>query len=188
MPSSANCKLVYYLPGHGGRLETGLGEGLLSRGYDVFGRETLGEFLDLPFGEQVEAVANDLKEHLWNAQVRVICVSFGAYLFLHAQAQLEPYPGKVLLLSPILGEFNDESTSRGFIPPRSDVLLGLANIGRFPTPLECAIHVGSQDWQSRPEVVTAFGKLTGISVTVAQGRGHELGKDYVGKILDSWLD
>ena len=37
---------IYYLPGHGGRLGTGLGEGLLSRGFDVAGRETVGEFKD----------------------------------------------------------------------------------------------------------------------------------------------
>jgi hypothetical protein len=35
----------------------------------------------------------------------VVAVSFGAYLFLHAQTQLPAYPGQVLLLSPILGEF-----------------------------------------------------------------------------------
>ena len=48
---------IYYLPGHGGRLGTGLGEGLLSRGFDVAGRETVGEFKDLPFNEQVALVA-----------------------------------------------------------------------------------------------------------------------------------
>lgn len=31
--------LVYYLPGHGGSLHTGLGEGLLSRGHEITGRE-----------------------------------------------------------------------------------------------------------------------------------------------------
>jgi hypothetical protein len=42
-------KSIYYLPGHGGRLRTGLGEGLFSRGFDVSGRETVGEFRSLPF-------------------------------------------------------------------------------------------------------------------------------------------
>lgn len=56
---------IYYLPGHGGSLGSGLGEGLLSRGYEVTGRETVGEFLVLPFAEQVDAVASDLKEYFW---------------------------------------------------------------------------------------------------------------------------
>lgn len=176
--------IIYYLPGHGGSLGKGLGEGLLSRGYEVTGRETTGEFLDLPFSDQVETVANDLKEHFWREDAQVVCVSFGAYLFLHAQAQLPPFPGKVLLLSPILGEFKDDATSRGFIPPRAGKLMRLARESGYPAPMRCVIHVGSEDWQSQPEVVTEFGKLSGIAVTVAQGRGHDLGKDYVSPLLD----
>lgn len=178
--------VIYYLPGHGGSLGAGLGEGLLSRGHEVTGRETQGDFLKLPFEEQVDTVATDLKENFWSEDARVICVSFGAYLFLQAQAQLPPFPGKVLLLSPILGEFKDDATSRGFIPPRAGKLMLLAKEGSFPALMRCEIHVGSEDWQSQPEVVTEFGKLTGIEVTVVQGRGHDLGKDYVGPLLDKF--
>lgn len=179
--------VIYYLPGHGGSLGTALGEGLLSRGYEVAGRETIGEFLDMPFGDQVDTVADDLQAHFWSEDAQVICVSFGAYLFLHAQAQLPPFPGKVLMLSPILGEFKDDATSRGFIPPRAGKLMLLAREGSFPAPMRCEIHVGSEDWQSQPEIVTEFGQLTGVAVTVAQGRGHDLGKDYVGPLLDSFV-
>ena len=35
---------AYYLPGIGGRLNTGLGRGIHDRGYKVVGLETLGEF------------------------------------------------------------------------------------------------------------------------------------------------
>ena len=178
--------VIYYLPGHGGSLGKGLGEGLLSRGHEVTGRETLGAFFDMPFSDQVDTVANDLKEHFWREDAQVICVSFGAYLFLHAQAQLTPYPGKVLLLSPILGEFKDDATSRGFIPPRAGKLIRLAREGSYPAPLRCEIHVGSEDWQSQPEVVTEFGKLTRIKVTVAQGRGHDLGKEYVEPLIGNF--
>ncbi len=177
--------MIYYLPGHGGNLGAGLGEGLLSRGYEVTGRETRGDFLELPFEEQVDTVVTDLRDHFWREDAQVICVSFGAYLFLHAQAQLPPFPGKVLLLSPIIGEFKNDSTSLGFIPPRAGKLMRLAREGSYSAPARCEIHVGSEDWQSQPEVVSEFGSLTGIAVNVAQGRGHELGKDYVGHLLDS---
>lgn len=56
-----------------------------------------------------------------------------------------------------------------------------------PAPMRYDIHVGSEDWQSQPAVVTEFGKLTGVAVTVAQGRGHDLGKDYVGPVIDQGL-
>ena len=151
------------------------------------GRETLGEFLKLPFGDQVNTVAADLLGHFWHEDAQVICVSYGAYLFLNAQAQLSPFPGKVLLLSAILGEFKDESTSRGFIPPRAGKLMKLAREGSYPAPLRCEIHVGSEDWQSIPANVQAFGALTGIPVTVLPDGGHNLPKGYVCGLLDRWL-
>ena len=102
---SSKTGLIYYLPGHGGRLSTGLGEGLMNRGFDLTGRGTRGEFRALPFMEQVALVANDLRTEFWHTQARVVANSFGAYLFLHAQTLMPPYIGRVLLLSPIVGEF-----------------------------------------------------------------------------------
>lgn len=87
-----------------GRLAAGLGEELMQRGWGVAGRETVGDFRALRFGEQVVAVADDLEDHFWREDARVVAVSFGAYLFLHAQAQLPAFPGRALLLSPIVGE------------------------------------------------------------------------------------
>ena len=48
---------LYYLPGRGGRLETGLGEALAARGLAVSGRETVGDFASLSFQEQIDLVA-----------------------------------------------------------------------------------------------------------------------------------
>ena len=179
---------VYYLPGWGGQLSTGLGQALLERGYDVTGRETLGDFKALGFAGQVETVASDLREHFWREDAHVICNSFGGYLFLHAQALIgEPYIGNVILLAPIVGEFADDDEVRpmNFIPPQAEKLLELANVGKFPVPVNCQIHVGSEDWQSCPNAV-AFGKLVGMKVNVVEGAGHGLPKDYVAKLLDQW--
>jgi hypothetical protein len=110
---------IYYLPGRGGRLETGLGEALLSRGLKVSGRETIGEFAKLSFPEQIELVAQDLKTHFLHEDAMVVANSFGAYLFLHAQTLMSPFPGKVLLLSPIVGEFANSESQTFFVPPRA---------------------------------------------------------------------
>ncbi len=171
----------------GGRLATGLGQALLDKGLDVTGRELTGEFRQLGFQEQVDAVASDLQGSFWNPEARVIANSFGAYLFLHAQAQLQPYPGKVLLLSPIVGEFANQDTEMNFIPPRSEQLLELAKTGSYPAPLNCEIHVGSEDWQSNPSNVEMFGSLTGLKVTVVPEAGHMLPKEYVNNLLAQWL-
>lgn len=179
---------IYYLPGRGGQITTGLGEGLRQRGCSVMGRETLGAFRDLSFQEQIDTICTDLQGAFWNENAHVVAVSYGAYLFLHAQSQMSQYPGSVLLLSPIVGHFINEEIQLGFIPPRANKLNLLASGGKFPAPTNCQIHVGSEDWQSNPEAVTLFGTKAGIPVTIAQGLGHQLGVDYVGPLLDRWLN
>lgn len=179
--------IVYYLPGAGGELRTGLGQGIVSRGFEVAGRETRGEFQRLSFQEKIELVAQDLKTHFWRPDGLVICNSYGGYLFLHAQSALDPYPGKVLLLSPIVGHFINEALHRGYVPPRSKRLKEIVSAGQFPTPMNVEIYVGSEDWQSHPHAVSAFGRCTGIPVHVIEGRGHELGADLVGSLLDRFL-
>ena len=180
-------RTAYYLPGHGGQVSTGLGQGLASRGWAAVGRETIGDFRRLPFHQQVDTVAQDLTDHFWREDSHVVAVSFGAYLFLHAQAQLPPYVGNVLLLSPIVGQFSSDEMGLGFIPPRADKLKDLAVSNQYPAPLNCHIHVGSEDWQSNPVNVTAFGSMLGIDVTVVPNAGHTLPKEYVGNLLDRWL-
>lgn len=180
-------KVIYYLPGHGGRITTGLGEGLIERGFVLAGRETVEPFRALPFQEQIELVASDLRKSFWSRESYLIAVSYGAYLFLHAQAQMSSYPGCVLLLSPIVGQFATDEISIGFIPPRAKKLKHLAEQGEYPRPFNCQIHVGSEDWQSNPVSVSEFGAKTGIPVTIAPGMGHRLDVGYVSKLLDQWL-
>ena len=181
-------KSIYYLPGHGGHIHTGLGEELTRRGLNVVGRETVGEFRRLPFQEQIELVADDLKTLFWREGDQVICNSFGCYLFLHAQTLLPSYVGRVLLLSPIVGQFSDdENSGLGFIPPRAERLSELAVSGMYPVPSNCEIHVGELDWQSNPTNVRKFAVPLGIKVTVVPQGGHMLGKNYVADLLDKWL-
>jgi predicted alpha/beta hydrolase family esterase len=178
---------LYYLPGRGGRLDAGLGTALVERNLLVSGRETIGEFASLSFQEQVELIAQDIQANFWHQEAKVLANSFGAYLFLHAQTLMPAYIGKVLLLSPIVGEFSNNETGTHFVPPRSRKLKELAQAKKYPTPQSCEIHVGEQDWQSNPEHVSEFGKLLNISVTVVPRAGHMLPKEYVTTVLDQWL-
>ena len=130
---------------------------------------------------------DDLQGYFWHERAQVVCNSFGSYLFLHAQAQMPSFPGRVLLLSPIVGEFTSDHARTTFSPPRPLMLKELAEAGQFNTPACCEIHVGEEDWQSIPANVQAFGQLTGIPVTVVPQGGHDLCKAYVGPLLDRWL-
>jgi hypothetical protein len=178
---------IYLLPGHGGRIANGLGQALVARGFDVVGRETVGEFKKLDFDVQVATVAADLQASFWRHDALVIANSYGAYLLLHALSSLDVFPGKLLLLSPIVGEFSSETIRMGFIPPYADRLHTMASQGKYPIPSQCEIHVGSEDWQSIPDNVTAFASLINAQATVVEGAGHSLPKDYVAGVLDKWL-
>ena len=178
---------IYYIPGMGGRLDAGLGEELLRRGFALSGRETIGAFKKLSFGEQVDAVKQDLVERCWKPEARVIANSFGGYLFLHAQLGLAPFPGRMLLLSPIIGSTEQSATGMRFYPPRADVLRQTAQAGGFPKLNNIEVHVGEDDWQAGPQALVEFCKAVEIKVHVVPGRGHMLGSDYVGPLLDAWL-
>ncbi len=179
---------MYYLTGMGGRLGTGLGQALAGRGLNVVGRELVGEFRSIDFQDQIDVVASDLKNQFWSPQARVIANSFGAYLFLHAQLQLPPYVGRVVLLSPIVGAFASDESRTNFIPPRSRKLAEIAELGAIPKPMHCEVHVGEQDWQSNPSNVSELGRKVGIPVNVVPNAGHMLPKEYVAQVLDRWLE
>ncbi|AOL94023.1 hypothetical protein [Porphyrobacter sp. LM 6] len=184
---SSDDQAIYYLPGRGGRVDEGLGLALQSRGFVVYGRQLFGEFQRLRFSDQIQAIAEDLKQGFWREDALVVANSFGAYLYLHAQTLQDPFPGKVLLLSPIIGATAAPGNGPRFSPPFAERLLELAQKGELTKPTNCEIHVGELDWQSEPAKVECFGELTGIPVTVVPGGAHMLDKKYVSGLLDRWL-
>ena len=131
---------VYCLPGYGGRLDTGLGAALLQRGFSIAGRMTVGDFRSMRFADQVATVASDLQDKFWQPDAQVIANSFGAYLFLHAQAALPPFPGRVLLLSPIVGEFDHADQPVHFSPPLPNRLVQLVAKDQLTCPLDAQIQ------------------------------------------------
>ncbi len=180
-------KVIFYVTGMGGRLAEGLGSALLARGFELDGRELCGEFRKLDFQQQVDLVAEDLATRHWTEDGLVIASSLGAYLFLHAQSQLQPYIGRVVLLSPIVGEFSDEDGLKYFVPPRAGRLKELAGEGRLTVPNRLEVYVGENDWQSNPANVQALFVGTTARVTVVPGAGHRLPQQYVKSMLDEWL-
>ncbi len=179
--------IIYCLPGRGGRLDTGLSLALRERGYAVTGRETVGEFQRLRFSDQVQTIAEDLHHEFWHPEAIVVANSFGAYLFLHAQSLLPAFPGKALLLSPIVAGSAAPGNGPRFSPPFADRLMRIAEEGLLTVPSRCEIHVGELDWQCQPDLVSRFGELTKIPVTIVPAGGHMLDKSYVSSLLDRWL-
>jgi hypothetical protein len=178
---------VYLLPGRGGRLD-GLGSALSARGCTVVGRELVGSFARLAFSEQVDAVVDDLRSLSSADESLVVAVSMGAYLFLHAQLLLlEPYRGRVLLLSPIVGVSTSSTQAVGYVPPGLRRLRRAIEEQRYPSPTRCHVHVGERDWQSNPDAVAALCTSLGFSFHKVADNGHVLDESYVAGVLDAWL-
>ena len=178
----------YLLPGRGGRLNAGLGLVLKAKGYHLSGRETLGDFAKLPLHMQAQAIADDLQGKFWDGSAQVIANSYGAYLFLFAQSLMPAFPGKVILLSPVIGAVTGSSIGKaGFAPPYADRLMALARLGELVVPEHCEIHVGANDWQCPAERLSEFGRFTGVPVTIVPDSGHMLNHGYVSALLDHWL-
>ena len=166
---------------------TGPGQALLDREFGVTGRETRGDFANWDFSDQVACVADHIGKHFWRADASVIVNSFGAYLLLHSLAGKVPFPGGILVLSPIVGGSFDTVSGQSFVPPRAGELNKLSREGAYPRPRACKIHVGKDDWQSNPDSVDLFAQPLGIPVGVLKGQGHMLDKAYVCGVLDEWL-
>ena len=174
---------LYFLPGRGSSLNGRLGLELQSRGYELHGRVLDGDFAKMSFPEQVDHVASDLRE-LDGRGIPVVANSWGAYWVLHAHLQNQKSYSKMLLISPILGAVRGEG--RMFKPPLSKVMEQAIDKGLFPE-MDLTILVGSDDWQSPNDRCEALCEAVQASLIVADGKGHNLGRDAVVKVLDAWL-
>jgi hypothetical protein len=175
--------ILYFLPGRGSSLNGRLGLELRGRGYELRGRVLEGDFAKLSFPEQIDHVASDLVE-LDGQDTPVIANSWGAYWALHARLQNQKSYSKMLLISPILGAVRGEG--RMFKPPLSKVVERAIDEGLFPE-MDLTILVGTDDWQSPHDRSRTLCNATGGRLVIADGKGHNLGRETVCECLDGWL-
>jgi len=174
---------LYFLPGRGSSLNGRLGTELQDRGYELHGRVLDGDFAKLSFPEQVDYVAADLRE-LDGQDIPVIANSWGAYWALHALLQNQKCYSRTLLISPILGAVRGEG--RMFKPPLSKVMERSIDESLFPD-IDLTVLVGAEDWQSPSNRCKALCDASDGNLIVAEGKGHDLGRETVVQVLDQWL-
>ena len=59
-------KSIYYSTGGGGKLNTGVGQGLTDRGFKISGREMSGTFDTLAIEDQIDFIRGDLQADFWH--------------------------------------------------------------------------------------------------------------------------
>jgi alpha-beta hydrolase superfamily lysophospholipase len=72
-------------------------------GAGLAGRAMSGPFERLEFQSQIDLISQDLQDGFWQKDSKLIAVSYGAYLLLHALSDKPPFLGSILLLSPVMG-------------------------------------------------------------------------------------
>jgi len=143
-----------------------------------------GAFDSLSIKEQIGFIKEDLQSDYWSRDSKVLAVSYGAYLLLQTLADLEPYPGSILMLSPVLGGVINSNEMRYYSPPRSEKIMNIVKDKVFPNPYRIECHVGDNDWQSPSDRVIGFSKSVGGKYNIVLDTGHDLGKEYVGSVLE----
>ncbi|KAB2922468.1 MAG: hypothetical protein F9K25_19345 [Candidatus Contendobacter sp.] len=178
---------VYLLPGRGNRLRD-LGDPITHLGFDVYGRELAPPFARLRFAEQIRLIQHDLAAAFWHTGAPLIGHSYGAYLLLHALADREPFPGRILLFAPVLGEATDLKRFYVSRPPRADQLMHLAATHAFPPPHSLELHTGALDDGCAPALATQWSSLIpGARLVLVPDQGHQLASAYVRRVLAQFL-
>lgn len=181
-------KTVYFIPGRGENLTDEIGQIIAGMGFSIQGREIISDFARLGFSGQLALIRVDLEPSFWHSEAVLIGCSFGAYLMLHALAEMKPFPGKMLLFSPVLGAGVSSDRLFGSIPPRSKKLLKLAQSREFPAPRCLEIHTGAEDNGCNPRLAERFTSLVGnTKLYLVSGAGHQLDQKYIRGVLEKFL-
>ncbi|MFK5985327.1 MAG: hypothetical protein QM479_07865 [Pseudomonadota bacterium] len=131
---------IYFLPDRGDSIKGEIGTTITSFNFDLYAREYIPPFASLSFTYQLVQIKKDLESYFWKTNSKLIAHGYGAYLLLQALAELEPFPGHILLFSPILGVTIEDHPLFMSRPPRAKHLLQLAEKGQFPKPNSLEIH------------------------------------------------
>jgi len=179
---------IYLIPGRNDKLNDFIGYTLSRMGADVYGRELLPPFSQLRFSDQIETIKKDLMSLFWYPEAPVLGDSYGGYLLLHSLAELDPFPGKVLLFSPVLGPAIVKNNRYGVHPPRAKRLLQLAKERKFPTPKYLEIHTGAEDKGCDPHRANQLGSfIPGSKVRIVNDQGHRLNTTYITDVISTFL-
>ena len=179
----------YLIPGRHEPLDGLLGQLIGERVGPVSGRGLDGDFARLRFGDQMARIGDDLSGRHWSAETLLVGRSYGGYLLLHALADLPPFPGRVLLLSPVLGPALSPTGRGGSRPPRADRLPRLVREGRFPRPAAMVVYTGGADPGCAPELARRIiPRIPGARLRIIPEAGHDLSADQIRAAVSEILE
>ncbi len=180
--------MIYLLPGRKSKFDGSLGNNIIKLGHDIYGREIRDEFELYPISKQIDIICQDIKNNFWGEEFKLIGRSYGGYLMMHALMEFLPdvYPGKVLLLSPVLGT-STVVNGCGSRPPRSKKILEFSKSGKL-NKLNIEIHTGNKDIGCEYKLAEdIFSNIKNSKLYIVQDAPHHLDDEYTNKVLKKFL-
>ena len=179
---------IYLIPGRGDAIDDNPGGIIRRMGYPFQRREITPAFESLRFPDQLKVIKTELASGFWRHDALLIGRSYGAYLLLHSLSEMQDFPGRLLLFSPVLGPARNRNGFYGSIPPRSGKLLRLAENNLFPLFQYLEIHTGTDDNGCNPLLAERFvAPFKNARLCLVQGAGHHLDDAYVSDVLMNFL-
>ncbi len=179
------CGLIFYITGAGGDHRNGLGAHLASLNFAYGGLSLSAGFVRHSFDQKL-AIIRSAIEQIDRPEAAIIANSMGAYYLLHSFIDRQPFSGRVLLLSPVLG-----AASHGFNYSRPPMAANFANAlqkRRLPKPARLEIATGmadtSCDYCQAEQVAAA---LAADQLTLVEGQGHTLDHTTVRQLVERFL-
>lgn len=175
---------AYLVSGRMETLEEPLGKAFTDCGYHIFGREIVPPFSHLRFTDQLSLIKEDIETGFFHADALLAGRSYGAYLLVQALMMLPPFPGKIVLFSPVLGEARTSSNHFRTRPPRAKRLVHVCEKGGFPPPFSMEIHMGEMDMECNPSLAKRIaGQIKNTRYFSVQGKGHDPGQKYYSSVI-----
>jgi hypothetical protein len=176
---------AYLVPGRGEPLDGPVCSALHAAGVKVEGREW-ATLAGMRFGEQLAAIQGDIHPGWWDERALLVGESYGGYLLMHTLAGLPAFPGRVVLLSPVLGVGQSADGWYASRPPRAGKLREMVERGAFPAPRVLEVHMGSEDaggdvW----ELERLVSGIAGARCQIVPGAPHRLPSSYLTSVFES---
>jgi len=181
-------QLVIYITGRGGDANKGLGAYLKSIDPNRIGLSVNGNFLALPFEQQISTI-HDLLVRFDGPNTSIIANSYGAYLLTSALIDKPAIASQVLLLSPALGLTLVEEEMFYSRPPHQRHWSEALEQGRMIKPSYLAVCAGELDAGScSPIMVRKFSELINVDqVKIIPDQGHQLARTVAQSVVRLFL-
>ena len=178
--------MTLYITGRNGSIKKGLGKYLRENQLIDSYIEINQAFQELSFKEQISIIQEKLNSNT-ESNVKVIAVSYGAYLLINALIKQSFKIDSILMISPVLGQVSLKAG--GIIPTNLSHFKRALQNNQIKLPTNTKIIYGTDDLICTPEIVSFFNSsYDHLTIEPVLNEGHNLPHELVQKEVTNFLN